>query len=213
MLVTRSSSELMTYSTKARFSRNQSEPPSTAMPSGIFLSPRRHMCVSHSKKSRSRPCFLMNLQRARSATCQIFFFHWILLLWLLTIMLISDGTGEYLTSSYQHPLVHFNKVLYGTHRCEKKQKPWIIFFFSLIHFYMTQNTRMAPAFLFQLIQYDAYYSAATHRALSLPWDLMKFMLRYLERKATSWSLVLKGGKERESEREMREFSSSVFVSA
>lgn len=30
-----------------------------------------------------------------------------------------------------------------------------------------------------------------YRALSLPWDLMKFMLRYLDRKATSCSLVLR----------------------
>lgn len=51
----------MTYSTKIRFNRNQSEPPSTDMPSGIFLSPSRHIWVSHSKKSRSKPCFLMNL--------------------------------------------------------------------------------------------------------------------------------------------------------
>lgn len=61
MLVTRSSWELMTYSTNIRLSRNQSEPPSTDMPSGIFLSPSRHIWVSHSKKSRSKPCFLMNL--------------------------------------------------------------------------------------------------------------------------------------------------------
>ena len=32
---------------------------------------------------------------------------------------------------------------------------------------------------------------ASHLALSLPWDLMKFMSLYLDRKATSWLLVLK----------------------
>lgn len=32
---------------------------------------------------------------------------------------------------------------------------------------------------------------ASHLALSLPCDLMKFMLLYLDRKATSWLLVLK----------------------
>lgn len=30
----------------------------------------------------------------------------------------------------------------------------------------------------------------SHLALSLPWDLMKFMSLYLDRKATSWLLVL-----------------------
>lgn len=32
---------------------------------------------------------------------------------------------------------------------------------------------------------------ASHLALSLPCDLMKFMSLYLDRKATSWLLVLK----------------------
>ena len=62
MLLTSSSLEFTTQSTKGRLSRNQSEPPSTAMPSGILRSPRRHMCVSHSQKRRSRPCLRMKLR-------------------------------------------------------------------------------------------------------------------------------------------------------
>ena len=34
-------------------------------------------------------------------------------------------------------------------------------------------------------------SLQSHLALSLPWDLMKFMSLYLDRKVTSWLLVLK----------------------
>lgn len=167
MLVTMSSSVLMTYSTKARFSRNQSEPPSTVMPSGIFLSPRRHMCVSHSKKSRSRPCFLMNLQSAISTTCQTFSLP---LDYIATIIitLISDGTGEYLTCSYKRPglsshsLLHFNILC--AHICveegakkKKKNNLWIIIFCPTIHVYIPAHT----------IRY-ACYAVATHRALSLP---------------------------------------------
>lgn len=40
-------------------------------------------------------------------------------------------------------------------------------------------------------QTDRQSWCGSHRALSLPWDLMKFMLRYFDRKATSCSLVLR----------------------
>ena len=103
-----------------RFRRNQSEPPSTAMPSGILRSPRRHMCVSHSKKSRSRPCLRMNLERTHPHT-----------------------------HADEHPHTHTN-VDEHTHTDEH----------------------------------------VSHRVLSLPWDLMKFMSRYFVRKPTSCSLVL-----------------------
>lgn len=42
-----------------------------------------------------------------------------------------------------------------------------------------------------LIKARGARSGLSYRALSLPWDLMKFMLRYLDRKATSCSLVLR----------------------
>lgn len=78
MLVTRSSWEFITYSTNGRLSRNQSEPPSTEMPSGILRSPSRHMWVSHSKKSRSRPCLRINLVDQKHTTTQTWL-SWFLL--------------------------------------------------------------------------------------------------------------------------------------
>lgn len=152
MLVTRSSWELMTYSTNIRLSRNQSEPPSTDMPSGIFLSPSRHIWVSHSKKSRSKPCFLMNL-----------------------LAIINNANYKFIFIGYKrHPSVQLARATVSQHH-----KP------------------------------SARSHVSTHRALSLPWDLMKFISLYLDRKATSWSLVLRRdqkcwkGKQKTSEREKK----------
>ena len=49
------------YSQKSLFKATQSLPPSIRMPCGSFLSPIRHIWLSHWIKVRSSPCFWINL--------------------------------------------------------------------------------------------------------------------------------------------------------
>lgn len=135
------------------------------------------------------------------------------------------------TSQSLHPqicLLEFSCLQVATYGCHTRRKagPNLVFWWicwrlstmQITNLFLSviKGTLLCDWHAFECLGHhkpSAWSHVSTHRALSLPWDLMKFISLYLDRKATSWSLVLrrhwknfgretrKQAKERKSNRE------------